>query len=187
MTIELGTAADQMARLVAGVTDQQLEAPTPCPDLLLGDLLDHVGSLTVAFAAAAAKQEFGPPPAADSANLEPGWRDRIARDLTLLVEAWQDPAAWEGMATAGGLEMPAEVACLVALDELVVYGWDVAVASGQPYEAASVDVEVATSFVESFDAPRDGNLFGPVVDVADDADPVDRLIGLTGRDPRWRP
>jgi hypothetical protein len=61
------------------------------------------------------------------------------------------------------------------------------VASGQPYEPAVPEVEAAMSFVTSFDAPRDGSLFGPVVPVADTASLLDRLVGLTGRDPHWQP
>jgi len=57
-----------------------------------------------------------------------------------------------------GIELPAEVAGLVVLDELVVHGWHIAVATGQPYKPSVLDVEAASSFVESFDAPRDGNL-----------------------------
>ena len=34
---------------------------------------------------------------------------------------------------------------------------------------------------------RDGNLFGPVVPIDDDAAPLDKLLGLTGRDPGWLP
>jgi len=30
-------------------------------------------------------------------------------------------------------------------------------------------------------------LFGPVVEVPDDAPLLDRVIGLTGRDPAWSP
>ena len=36
-----------------------------------------------------------------------------------------------GTTKAGGLELPGEVAGLVALDELVIHGWDVARSSGQ--------------------------------------------------------
>ena len=32
-----------------------------------------------------------------------------------------------------------------------------------------------------------GGLFGPPVSVPDDAPLLDRLLGLTGRDPAWRP
>ena len=75
---------------------------------------------------------------------------------------------------------------LVALDELVVHGWDIAVAIGQPYAPPVEDVEAAMSFVAAFDAPRDGNLFGPAVLVPDNAPALDRLLGLTGRGPKWR-
>ena len=83
--------------------------------------------------------------------------------------------------------MPAEVAGVVALDELVVHGWDIAVATGKPYAPPAPEIEAAMAFVTSFDAPRDGTLFGPVVPVADDATQLDRLLGLTGRDPSWQP
>ena len=61
--------------------------------------------------------------------------------------------------------MPAEVVGLVALDELVVHGWDIAVATGQPYEPPAHEIEAAMAFVTSFDAPRDGRLFGPIVPI----------------------
>jgi uncharacterized protein (TIGR03086 family) len=186
--IDLGPAASRMAKLLASVDDAQLEAPTPCPDSTLGDLIDHVGTFATAFVAVARKVATGtPPPPPDAANLEPGWRARIAGDLETLVAAWRDPAAWEGMTAAGGIDLPGEIAGLVALDELVVHGWDVAVVSGQAYDPSIDDIEGAASFVTSFDPPRDGRLFGPIVPVPDDASPLDRLLGLTGRDPRWTP
>jgi uncharacterized protein (TIGR03086 family) len=122
----------------------------------------------------------------DAANLEAGWRDRLTRDLATLAEAWRDPAAWEGMTSAAGVPLPGPVAGLVALDELLVHGWDIAVAIGQSYAPSVEDTEAALSFVATFDAPRDGNLFGPVVHVPDNAPALDRLLGLAGRDPKWR-
>ena len=154
----------------------------------MGDLIDHVGALTKGFIAVARKNVDGTeaPVRPDAANLEVGWRDRVVRDLATLAEAWRDPAAWEGMTSAAGVALPGHVAGLVALDELVVHGWDIAVAIGQPYAPPVEDVEAAMSFVAAFDAPRDGNLFGPAVPVPDNAPALDRLLGLTGRDPRWR-
>ncbi|MEY2402837.1 MAG: hypothetical protein QOD38_388 [Acidimicrobiaceae bacterium] len=178
-----------MAELLASVDDEQLGAATPCPDTSLGDLIDHVGTFSTAFVAVARKEiaGTGAPPPADSSNLEPGWRERIARDLETLAVAWRDPAAWVGMTAAGGIDLPGEIAGLVALDELVVHGWDVAVTSGQPYDPPVEEIEGAASFLASFDPPRDGRLFGPIVPVPDDASPLHQLLGLTGRDPGWTP
>ena len=192
MTIALEPPAERLARVIAAIDDDQLGSPTPCADATVGDLVDHVGSLTVAFTGAARKQHDhpgagSPPPPPSAANLEEGWRERIGRDLRTLAEAWDEPGAWEGMTKAGGGDLPAEVAGLVALDEVVVHGWDLASATGQAYEIPDEEAQVALSFVGSFDAPRDGVLFGPVVDVPDGAPPSDRLLGLTGRDPSWAP
>jgi uncharacterized protein (TIGR03086 family) len=188
--IDLRPATRRTITLLTGLTDEQLELPTPCGDERIGDLVDHLGMFAVRFVAAAHKDAEGSTPTPhrpSRANLEPEWRDRVARDLLALAEAWQDPQAWEGSTFAGGMEMPAEVVGLVALDELVVHGWDIAAATGQPYEPESEEIDAATGFAASFPAPRDGTLFGPIVPVADDAPPLDRLLGLTGRDPGWRP
>jgi uncharacterized protein (TIGR03086 family) len=189
MMIDISPATDRMARLLAGVSDDQIALPTPCPKSRVGDLIDHIGTFAKAFTAVAQKNKRGtdapPPPNAD--NLEAGWRDRIARDLATLADAWREPTAWEGMTSAGGMDVPGQVGGVIALDELVVHGWDLAVSTGQPYDPPVGEIDAASSFVASFDAPRDGNLFGPVVPVADDAAPLDKLLGLTGRDPGWRP
>jgi uncharacterized protein (TIGR03086 family) len=188
MMIAIRPATDRMTSLLAIVSEDQFDRPTPCPEARVGDLVDHVGALTKGFIAVARKDVDGSeaPVRPDAANLEAGWRDRIWRDLATLAEAWRDPTAWAGMTSAAGVELPGQVAGLVVLDELVVHGWDIAVAIGQPYAPPIEDVEAAMSFVAGFDAPRDGNLFGPVVHVPDTAPALDRLLGLTGRDPKWR-
>ena len=189
MMIDIGPAASRMARLLAAVSESQFDLRTPCPETRLGDLVDHVGTLTIGFRIAARKESSGGdlPPRPSAANLDATWKDRIARDLESLSEAWRDPAAWEGTTFVGPIELPGHVAGLVGLDELVVHGWDIAVSIGAPYDPSPSEIEAAMSFVTSFDAPRDGNLFGPVVPVPERAAPLDRLLGLTGRDPRWRP
>jgi uncharacterized protein (TIGR03086 family) len=189
--IDLEPAARRMASLLASVSDRQLDLATPCPATSVGDLVDHVSTLTTGFTAVARKETSGGggpgPPAPSAANLDEGWRERIARDLETLAQAWRDGSAWEGMTAAAGIDLPGAVAGLVALDELIVHGWDIAVSVGSRYEPSPAEIEAAMSFVESFDAPRDGNLFGPVVRVPDDAAPFERLLGMTGRDPGWQP
>jgi uncharacterized protein (TIGR03086 family) len=192
--LDLTPAAARVAAVVAAVGDGQLETPTPCPAYRLGDLLDHVSSLSRAFTDAANKTtaaDAGFPPKPDAARLGADWRTRIPEELAILAEAWKDPSAWSGMTRAGGIDLPGEIGGLVALDELVVHGWDVARASGQPYECDAASLEASLEFVSQFSGPRSeadrGGLFGPVVEVPEDASELDRLIGLTGRDPNWTP
>ena len=190
---DLHAAADRMTRLLEAVPDDSMEAPTPCPDLPLGALIDHVGGFAKVFAASARK-EVGeltaqpPDPRAD--NLEPGWRARMAADLSALADAWDAPDAWEGMTQAGGQELPGAMAGRIALDELVVHGWDIAQATGQPFDCDAVTLGEVEATVQQVRGGNDGDipgLFGPVVAVADDADALERVLSLTGRDPGWSP
>ncbi|GAA1996151.1 TIGR03086 family metal-binding protein [Nocardiopsis rhodophaea] len=178
--------------MLAGLPDGELPAPTPCVNTSVGDLIDHVMALALAFREAAEKSGSvadGPPPAPSAANLPSDWRDLLARRLDDLAAAWRDPAAWQGTTAAGGLEPPGQEAGLVALDELVLHGWDLARATGQPYACGPAEVDACLAFVANVpDDPqaREG-LFGPVIDVPEDAPPFDRLLGLSGRDPSWVP
>jgi uncharacterized protein (TIGR03086 family) len=95
------------------------------------------------------------------------------------------------MTQAGGIDLPGEVAGVVALDELVIHGWDVARASGQVYEVDDASLQAVHEFVSQFSGPgreeARAGLFGPVVDVPAAAPLLDRVIGMTGRDPGWNP
>jgi uncharacterized protein (TIGR03086 family) len=191
--LDLEPATIVLTGLVGGVRDDQLTAPTPCSESSLGDLLDHVDGLSMAFAAAATKTPLeggSQAPSADASRLGPDWRRRIPERLAALATAWKDDAAWTGMTQAGGLDLPADLAGVIALDEVVVHGWDIAVASGQPFTCEPDLLEATYQFVRASVAenPRGTpGLFGPPVPVADGAPLLDRLIGLTGREPSWRP
>ena len=192
--LDLEPAARRLADLVAGVPDELLDAPTPCPGYTVGDLVEHVGGASLAFRGAAVKDTgdaTSQGPSGDASRLSDDWRTRIPRDLAALADAWRDPDAWTGMTKAGGVDLPGEVAGLVALDEIVVHGWDVARATGQPYDSDTPSLEAVNAFVSQFSEPGQeearAGLFGPVVEVPDDAPLLDRVIGLTGRDPGWSP
>jgi uncharacterized protein (TIGR03086 family) len=192
--VDLGPAAQRMADLLRGIPDELLGGPTPCPEYTLGDLIDHIGGLTPAFTAAANKTtpaDATGKAEGDASRLTDDWRTRISRDLETLAEAWRDPEAWTGMTRAGGFDLPGEVAGMVALGELVVHGWDVARASGQDYDSDPASLEAVHGFVLQWSGPeqeaaREG-MFGPPVEVPEDAPLLDRGIGLTGRDPAWSP
>jgi uncharacterized protein (TIGR03086 family) len=194
MTVDLEPATRQMADLIDQVPDDLLDGPTPCPAYTLGDLLDHVSGLALAFTAAARKAPVpGAPDRAsgDASRLRDDWRSRLRQELDALAEAWRDPAAWTGATRAGGIDLPGEIAGLVALDEVVVHGWDVARASGQTYACDRDLLEAVHDFVAPLAQPgqdeaREG-IFGPAIPVPSDAPLLDRVVGLTGRDPAWSP
>ena len=107
-----------------------------------------------------------------------------------MAEAWRDEAAWTGITQAGGFTFPGEVAGLVVLNELVLHGWDLARACGQHYECEPHLLEAAYEAMQAT-VVRNPNgipgVFGAPLDVADDAPLLDRLIGLSGRNPAWAP
>jgi uncharacterized protein (TIGR03086 family) len=185
--LDLGPQAEVVKGVVAGVREDQLDAPTPS-DVPVAGVLDHLVGLTLAFRMAAEKTPVPGAPVVNADDLAPDWRTRIPAQLDALVAAWRRPQAWEGTAQAGGVTMPAPAMAAVALDEVLVHGWDLAVATGQEYVADPSSVEACTGFAEQVAAgPPTPGLFGPPVPVPDDAPPLHRLLGLTGRDPSWRP
>jgi uncharacterized protein (TIGR03086 family) len=189
--LDLAPAAHALAGLLAGIGDDQLGAPTPCDESTLGDLLDHVDQLSVIFVGAATKSplpEVQPVPS-DSARLGPDWRRRIPRHLSSLADAWGADEAWVGMTQAGGRDLPSDLAGVIALNEVIVHGWDIAVASGQHVHYPSALLRAAYRFVEATvaDNPEGSpEMFAPPVQWPDGAPLLERLVGLTGRDPRWR-
>jgi uncharacterized protein (TIGR03086 family) len=189
-TPDLSAAAAETSRIVAGVRDDQLADPTPCPGISVAGMLDHVIGLTTAFRMAAEKTTPQGGPSANADHLDPDWRTTLPAQLDALVAAWKQPGAWDGETEAGGVRMPAGAMGLVALDEVLIHGWDLAAATGQDYRPDAAGTELCFDFVgDRSDEPADANpgLFGPVVPVPDDAPLFDRLLGRTGRDPRWAP
>ncbi len=182
--LDLGPAATEMSRLVRQVRDDQLDAPTPCAEWSLADLLAHVHQFATVFAANARK---APPSPVD--GLPADWRADLPLRLDDLVQAWQDPAAWQGRVSAGGVEMSGEENAVVAIEELVVHGWDVARASGQAFEPAEESLARVESFLDIFAAPLASGQgpYGPRVETTDEASRFERYLGAAGRDPAWGP
>ncbi|MCZ7413698.1 MULTISPECIES: TIGR03086 family metal-binding protein [unclassified Streptomyces] len=189
--LDLGPLTRQTADLAAAVRDEQLGGPTPCPDYDVRALLGHIRGLTTAFADAGRKR-LGPTtdtsPQAELPDPGADWRERLPAELAALAEVWRDPEAWTGMTRAGGVDLPGEVAGLVAVDELVIHGWDLAVATGQAYAPDPAALDAAMEFLRQSTEPEDREgIFGPVVEPKPGAEALERAVALSGRDPGWRP
>ena len=187
-TLDLAPQAAEVARIVSGVRDDQLTDPTPCAGTTVAALLDHLDGLTVAFRRAAQKAPMSGGPSADADHLPPDWRTRLPEQLDALVAAVRDPAAWGGLTDIAGMRMPGAAAVMAGINEVLIHGWDLAAATGQPYRPDPATVQACLEFGEGMAAAapeaRD-QMYGPVVPVPPDAPVFDRLLGQTGRDPGW--
>jgi uncharacterized protein (TIGR03086 family) len=193
--LDLEPATQEVCRLLDEVRDAQLGDPTPCEGYPVAALLDHIAGLSLAFTWGARKSappQAGPAgaPRASAENLDPGWRTVIPERLAELARAWREPAAWVGMTEVAGVSMPGETMGTVALDEVVLHGWDLARATGQEFRCDPASAQAVLAFTEAAARPeaaamRD-TLFGPVLAVPADAPVLDRALGLAGRDPAWR-
>ncbi|MFI8825675.1 TIGR03086 family metal-binding protein [Streptomyces sp. NPDC053431] len=187
--LDLGPQALIVARLAEGVPDARLGDRTPCPDYAVADLLGHLAGLSLAFRDAARK-DLGPSTAVAPGSAKPvlpaDWRTELPRLLEELAEAWRDPAAWTGLTRAGGVDLPGDVAGVVAADELVIHGWDLARATGQDYAPDLAALRASHTFLLAVAEEQDGGgIFGTVVQVPEQAPLLDRAVGLSGRDPNW--
>jgi uncharacterized protein (TIGR03086 family) len=186
--MDMTAACAGTADLLRNVTDDQLRGATPCEHMDVAALIAHIGVLALAFQAAGRKQfgELTDTPPTIATELDEDWRSLYASRLADLAVAWRDPAAWEGMSRAGGVDFPGDVGGMIALTEVVVHGWDLAIATGQRYDAPEDVLDAVLSHVAAFaeQGPVEG-LFGAPVPVPGDAPLLDRTVALTGREPAW--
>ncbi|GIZ96479.1 TIGR03086 family protein [Tsukamurella sp. TY48] len=175
-------AAHWVHALLGHVTADQLDRPTPCGDLDVGTLARHLVALglqSVALAEAATAE--GQPVQADE-----GTAEAFAAAHERAVAAWAAASLDREVIAPWG---PATGAIALGMyaNELLVHGWDLAVATGQPAEVPDGAVAAATETVARVALPAElraipGFPFGPVVEPRDGAGPTERLANWNGRD-----
>ena len=172
----IALAAPPTLTVLREIRPDQLTAPTPCSEYDVQGLIGHLVHWGPALARAGRHSDGQAPP-------EP------AAQIGQVVAAWSVPEAWQGTTTMGGPdELPAPMIGAMAIGEIVVHGWDLARATGQPVAwdedlLSFLHDEVA----RTAQLGREMAAYGTEVPVPADAPLLDRLLGLTGRDPRWTP
>lgn len=199
MRTVMGRASDAAVAVVRGIGPGEWELPTPCPELTVGALLDHLHHWTAVVGPAAgrkltaaertAPERAGEPAPEDAFTALPDGAEAFAAGAARTAAVWGEPAAWEGEASLTGEgSMPAPFVGGILLDEWLLHGWDLAVATGQTLR---VDEEAAAALYEDVagraEMARRFGAFGPEVPVPADAPLFDRALGLSGRDPHWKP
>jgi uncharacterized protein (TIGR03086 family) len=152
----------------------------------ISDLLNHLFHVVVSFQELAARRDvdFGTTP--DYLGEGGDWRARFAAETDALTAAWAAPGADEGV--AGQMGLPARTVASLALTDLTIHAWDLAAATGQSFTPDPAAVEELFVLAEQMGPmAREAKQFGEPVPVAAAAQPFDRLLAATGRDPRWTP
>ena len=82
-------------------------------------------------------------------------------------------------------DMPAGAAMQLISADNFIHCWDLARSTGQDFDPPVDLVEATTAFFGAFitDDSRAGGMFGPEVEVPDEASALDRLLGFCGRTP----
>lgn len=187
----IARAATPLLRIIGNIKPDQLDAPTPCAEYDVRGLLNHLLFWGPSLEGAARKETVPPPAESDSeVDLTGGdWAAAVETQLNRIVEAWSTPDAWEGTTHMGGpTELPAALVGGMVLSELVVHGWDLAKATGQ-HLAVTEDIaeEAHKEVTKTAAMGRDMGIYGPEVPVPASSSTVDRVLGITGRDPAWTP
>lgn len=180
---DLAAVLDSTSALVAGVS--RWDAPTPCPEWTVRELVNHLVLGHRLFTAVLRGETGGSldPRASDVLGDDPvaAYRDAVAG----LLAAFRQPGVLERVFEVPVGTVPGIVALHLRIVEELVHGWDLARATGQEpkFEDAVVEREISFSAAKLAGLPAERSPFAPPVPVAEDAPPLDRLVALLGRSP----
>ncbi len=188
----MAKAATSVVAVARNVKPDQLTDPTPCPGWDVRALVNHLTFWSAFRSELAARKQTAPAddPVTEQTDFTTrrDWPQTLERQLDRAVAAWAEPGATEGDTGLAGGSMPARVIAMMMVGEPVVHGWDLARATGQPLETdAAVLWTVHEMATEIGEMGRRMGAFGPEVAVPESAPLLDRVLGLSGRDPQWTP
>lgn len=170
--------------VVGGVRDW--EAPTPVASWRARDIVEHLVTWLPGFVAGGSEHHLSAHGAGDTTDPPQVWRTHATRVQALL----DDPVAASSAFAHPQLppQTLAEAVAAYYVTDVFLHTWDLARATAQD---DALDAEVCAELLAGMEPMADtlaaSGQYGPRVPVPDDATTQERLIGLIGRDPAWRP
>jgi uncharacterized protein (TIGR03086 family) len=178
---DLDRTLDAAEAVVAAIQPGQWASPTPCTELDVRQVVNHLVSGNLLFAALVRGEPL-PERGEDHLGDDPlGAFQAAGRELR---EAFARPGALEEVYTAPFGSGPGSALVHVRIVEHLAHGWDLARATGQqagfPEDVAERTLAASRRMMATRpEGP--GAPFGPEVPVAGDAPAIDRLAGFLGR------
>ncbi len=161
---------------IRAVGPDQRHWPTPCSDLDVARLTDHVVGWAVSFASRLTDgPDIGDP---NAYRAGPSPATEFHQAAQRIVGAYRQATEQAQNLPMGFLIM-----------EFLTHGWDIAAAidRGVSYRGEAAELALQTGRVmlkPEYRGP--GKAFGQEVPVPDSAGAVDRLVAFMGRNPDWR-
>ena len=184
----LDRAIASTAGIVKTVRPDQAGAPTPCTEWDVRDLLNHIiGTLWLSEALLGnlvPRHPMAPGglPGTDLAGQDPAAAYAQASAAALAAASAGDTLTRVHTTPLGDMPGPA-LAGFTTLD-ILVHGWDLAKATGQPPALDDTLAAHALTFAEQAISPGSrAPRIGPAVPVAVDAPLTERLVAFLGRQP----
>jgi len=180
---------DLLRAVAAEISDADREAPTPCSQWTVTQVLQHAAGDQLAWAAALGVGT-GPAenPFAPSGRIEAGIDDLIEPALAVARTAWaavrSDDDAVPTPLPPGPLQ--AEIAAGACALDAAVHAWDIAVALGRPgFMPCSLAARLLPA-AEAIVEPLRGFAYAAARSPEPVDDPAAQLLRYLGRDPRWQ-
>jgi uncharacterized protein (TIGR03086 family) len=184
----LARALDATGLLVSGIGNDQWEQPTVCAEWNVRDLVNHLVGGNQLFVGILRGE---PLPYADQVKALRGV-DYLGDDpaaayrkgARALQDVFSQPHVLEQTFSSAIGVVPGLAMLHLRVTELLVHGWDIAQATGQPAQLPTDLAELELRFTQAklSDVPAGRTPFGPPQPVADDAPAIDRLVALLGRE-----
>jgi uncharacterized protein (TIGR03086 family) len=177
---ELRAATSELATTLRRAQPDQWNAPTPCPDWNVRQVVDHLIFGNHRFLQRLGKQPFVlPAEDATPADLI----DAFEESTEALIGAFQEPGALSRAIELPIGSLPGQAALDIRVVEAFTHGWDIAQALGTTidFDDAVVQRAIAFSDVNLSRLPPERSPFGPPQEAPSEATDLDRLAALLGR------
>lgn len=176
-------AQDWVAMLLDGIDATMFEDPTPCPDYTVGELAGHLIAVLDRARVVAEGGDVNAQPQVITAVPDDDFAAAFRQRLPSLSAVWTDAVLLAEVVVPPGVGVRGDLGMWKYSNEIVVHGWDLAVATGQPAEAPNgvsrLVLDRAPNIVPA--AQRGGFVpFDPPVEPAPDAGPTERLANWNG-------
>jgi uncharacterized protein (TIGR03086 family) len=157
--------------VLLAITDADADRTTPCPELPVGLLVDHLVRSVVGL---------GEMAGGSVTEVDGTAEHRVSTVAEQAITAWRrlDPAA---TVTGPVGDMPASVAGALLPSEILLHGWDLAQAMGRTIDIADDVVGYIYGLAEPVLPSARGRSFADEVEPTAGAGPLDRFAAFAGR------